>query len=143
MVRVGGAELRIPFHLRREWDICGSVWVSEVDLARRDVFGWPDGGGLWVLPLPFNMRAERWKPDSTGKLVDIEDLRAMASENPRMMATYLHGGAYLGGLVGLETMGEFCEKLEELGARFYEDPGESKEVAEWAKLPVYDQCGIV
>lgn len=129
--QVGGALIDVSDALGLWWlyeGVCNTEW-SPLEKLRKYIFGWPDGGGVWVLTLPLRVGKPMFELDQFGNLVNPVDpsLLELDEEDWDM---YLNGGVRLDGLRGAETMEEYCEKLKELGARFYENPRDSEEVME-------------
>jgi len=128
---VGGALIDVSDALGLWWlyeGVCKREW-SPLENLRKYIFGWPGGGGVWVLTLPLRVEKPVFVRDQFGNLVNPVDpsLLELDEEDWDM---YLDGGVRLDSLRGAETMEEYCEKLRELGARFYENPRDSEEVME-------------
>lgn len=93
-----------------------------VQAAERQVFGWPAGGGVWVLRLP----------KRGGELGSLdEELAALEEEDHGELERV---GAHLAKLREQASMEGICRVLEEAGAVFYSDPTECSEVREMGLL---------
>ncbi|KAF2490331.1 hypothetical protein BU16DRAFT_621959 [Lophium mytilinum] len=136
MLRAGGGYLNIRHiggHIYDLDDLSKHDWAMGIGASQKYVFGWPGDGGVWVLALPLRLREQSKTRDERGAWSDMEESRAMRSGDAITWATFCHGGVYLESLKDVETMEEYCERLKELGARFYADPSESAE-AQYASI---------
>ena len=105
--------------------VCDTEWEAQSRHQKR-AFGWPADGGVWVLRMPLGVEVGRW--ERNGSLVDVAELEL--TERGITPEETADGGPYLGALDGVETMEMYCEKLKELGAKFYAKVRDSPEVRE-------------
>jgi hypothetical protein len=132
----GGASIDIRAALGLWWlyeTICDLEW-KVVDNLRKYVFGWPGDGGVWVLPLPLRVGEKKLETDERGNIINFQDILDSITEDPDDADVFYYGGVNLSCLRSAETMDEYCEKLKELGARFYENPRDSGELLELGLL---------
>ena len=133
---VGGASIDIRAALGLWWlyeMTCDLEW-KVVDNLRKYVFGWPDNGGVWVLPLPLRVGEKKLETDERGDIINFQDILDSITDDPDDADVFYYGGVNLSCLRSAETMDEYCEKLKELGAHFYENPRDSREVLELGLL---------
>jgi hypothetical protein len=138
MLRGAGAIMDTSFANGQWWrfdDGFGPRW-RPVQRRKKYIFGWPDGGGVWVLHLP--PLVDRSNQDEDEQLIEEFEQHRNWDKIKDDVFRDFDGSVHYGDLVECETMEQLCKKLEEKGARYYEDIGESAEVREEMLVDVAD-----
>jgi hypothetical protein len=116
MLRGGGALIDNSWANGQWWLFGGgfSGWLS-AEQKKKYIYGWPEGGGVWVLRLP-PLLEKHIKGDIT---ID-EELDQMENWDSIEPAVFrdLDGSVHYGNLVKGETMEDFCGRLKNAGATF-------------------------
>ena len=80
------------------------------------------------------MGEKKLETDERGSIINFQDILDSITDDPDDGDVFYYGGINLSCLRSAETMDEYCEKLKELGAHFYENPRDSGEVLELGLL---------
>jgi hypothetical protein len=123
MLRGGGAIMDTSFANGQWWRFDDGFRLRWRLVQRRKkyIFGWPDGGGVWVLHLP--PLVDRSNQDEDEQLIEeFEQQQNWDKIKDDVCRTSVH----YGDLVECETMEQLCKKLDRKGAGHYEDVEECR-----------------
>jgi hypothetical protein len=119
MLRSDGAIMDISYAHGMPWLYSDgfSSWKA-AEQQKKYIFGWPETGGVWVLHLPPLLRKHiDWDIDFG------EELARTEGETERRVSRVYDGSVHYGDLVECETIVQFCEKLRDAGAVYWEEVG--------------------
>jgi hypothetical protein len=116
MLRGGGVIMGVSYAHGIPWYDDGfHNWIL-AEQRKKYIFGWPEDGNVWALPLRSLLQRH-----IDGNIDFGEELARTEGEAERRVSRVYDGSVHHGELEESETIQGFCEKLRDAGAVYWRD----------------------